>query len=138
MVSNLIRKLNIALVKALEYFHLILKYKRCRLLLDINECELGIGKCPANKECVNIPGGYDCADSKKTSTQYVQHIYSIISVFHSFKIYHNFCLSFRQNICLEVKPCHLHRKSEIWPARRDTNNILINVSVRIDIFSSIF
>lgn len=36
-------------------------------MLDINECELGIGKCPPNKECKNIPGGYDCVDSKTNS-----------------------------------------------------------------------
>lgn len=35
--------------------------------IDINECELGIGICPTDKECKNIPGGYDCVDSKKNS-----------------------------------------------------------------------
>lgn len=36
-------------------------------LIDLNECELNIGSCPADKECKNIPGGYDCVDSKKNS-----------------------------------------------------------------------
>lgn len=39
--------------------------------IDIDECELGIGICPPKKECKNIPGGYDCIDSKLNSIQYV-------------------------------------------------------------------
>lgn len=72
MVSNLIRKSNNALVTILNLFiRFYVKYKPIFLPLDINECELGIGKCPANRECVNIPGGYDCAESKKIAIQYV-------------------------------------------------------------------
>lgn len=38
--------------------------------IDINECEDKIAKCASNKECVNIPGGYECVDQKKTTPKY--------------------------------------------------------------------
>lgn len=34
-------------------------------LVDIDECEEKIGKCGPNKECSNMPGGYECVDAKK-------------------------------------------------------------------------
>lgn len=46
-------------------------------LLDINECELNIGNCPTGKECKNIPGGYDCVDSKKNSMYVFINAYQV-------------------------------------------------------------
>lgn len=62
----------------LEIFHVVFPFFSLShtSTIDINECEQGIGKCPGNKECVNIPGGYDCADSKEISSQYVQNLSS--------------------------------------------------------------
>ena len=33
----------------------------CILVLDVDECELGLHSCDENAECINTVGGYDCA-----------------------------------------------------------------------------
>lgn len=45
------------------------KIKQC---VDINECETKTAKC-GGLECVNVPGGYECVDSKKTAARYICH-----------------------------------------------------------------
>lgn len=86
MDLNLIRKLNNALVMTLSK-HLLLTLPKGNFysFIDINECELGIGLCPEKTECTNIPGGYDCVNSKTISIQYVKEkkIFKIISLSNS-------------------------------------------------------
>lgn len=43
--------------------------------IDINECETKVAKCGNNKECLNVPGGYECVDTKKQSNKFVSSIY---------------------------------------------------------------
>lgn len=70
MASNTMWKLNNALVIELDrYVEAFTNSLNVTfpILIDINECELDIGSCPGDKQCKNIPGGYDCVDSKKNS-----------------------------------------------------------------------
>lgn len=40
-------------------------------IIDINECETKEAICGNNKECLNVPGGYECIDTKKQSNKFV-------------------------------------------------------------------